>query len=185
MTVSRPRATGIAAMAAALGISAWLLATHDESTAVPPAATTPAPARTATDALPQGVLTAPQLRAAARRLGRIAYWAGPEPGRRYGLRRDEQNGTVAIDYYLPQGDRELTVATIPLAGAFARTKELAAQAGAATRDLAAGGIAWSPANRPLTAYVAFPGVDYVVELDAERPGLARRVAFAGRARALE
>jgi hypothetical protein len=181
--LQRPHATGIAAMAAAAGLSAWLLVQHEDRSVVPAAAGPPAATdTTAADVLPQGPVSEAELTAAAGRLDQPLYWAGPRSGRRYQLGRDVNSGAVAVRYVLPQGDVELTVATIPLADAFAKTEELAGRPTAVSRRLPDGGIAFSPRERTVTAYVAHPGVAYVIEVDTPQAGLARRLAFSARIR---
>jgi hypothetical protein len=180
--VSRPRATGYAAMAAALAVCAWLIASHDggsglKTVKIGPSAGATTPATpTGTGATPT-TLSAAQLAARSRSVGHPVYWAGTISGMRYALTRD---GTTTFVSYLPAASEDvaLRVATIPYANAFAATKELAKKPGASSRILSNGSLVYYRSGRPAT-YVVFPDADYVVEVDAPSPARARQVALSG------
>ena len=183
--VSRPHATGYAAMAAAVAVSAWLIVSHDGGTGLktvkigPSAGATTPSTPTGTGATPTA-LSAAQLAARSRSVGHPVYWAGTIPGMRYTLTRDASTTFVS---YLPAASEDvaLRVATIPYSNAFAATKDLATKPGATSRLLPNGSLVYYRNGRPAT-YVVFPDADYVIEVDAPSPARARQVALSGRIR---
>src|SRR5207244_701046 len=107
------KAGGALAVAVAAGLITWLLVDHSGGQSVRPPAgpalvstSTPASASTSQGSrLPLVInsvaLTAKLLRTLAASLGQPVYWAGPEPGHRYELRRTN-TGAVFLRY-LPRG----------------------------------------------------------------------------------
>ena len=172
-------------MVAAAGASAWVLTQSDaakwrERVGADLPAT--AVASSSGTRIAPVVLTAQQLDDRARALSGHVYWLGPMKGRRYELSRDDSAN--AFVRYLPIGSAAgesaevLTVATHPFANAFATTQRLAKGAGVDSRALVDGGVAWSKAATPENAYVAFPGVDYVIQI-SDPSKRARELAFSG------
>jgi hypothetical protein len=114
------------------------------------------------------VATSPdKLKKLAAARGRPIYWAGTRGGTTYEL-TNVPGGRIFIRY-LPRGVQVgatkpyLTVATYPLARAFADTRA-AANSSNAVKVPIKGGIAFYTKARPTSVYVAFPGVDEQMEV---------------------
>jgi hypothetical protein len=121
----------------------------------------------------------------ARTLGQPIYWAGRQSGVTYELRQ-EASGRIYVRY-LPSGVKVgasgtyLTVATYPVAGAFAVTEGLGKEPGNTKRTLKGGAIAaYARSPNTTSVYVAFPGADYQIEVFDPSPGAALRVVTSGR-----
>lgn len=121
--------------------------------------------------------------AAAR--GRPIYWAGTRPRTTYEL-TNVPGGRVYIRY-LPRGVKVgatkpyLTVATYPLARAFADTRAAANRSNGVKVPIK-GGIAFYTKARPTSVYVAFPGVDEQMEVFHPSARSARALVTSGRIR---
>ena len=122
------------------------------------------------------------LQALATSLGHPVYWAGPKEGYTYELTRTS-NGNVYVRYLPPGtkvGDQRagyLTVATYPFPNAFdavARTGP-----GSSVLSLPNGGVAVVDGAYPRSIHLAYPGVDYQVEVYDPSPENARKVVAAG------
>jgi hypothetical protein len=138
--------------------------------------TQPAPAET---------VSAGDLAAFAGASATPVYWAGRIAGRELELSRTADGTFVR---YLPPtveagGERRvLTVATYPVAAAYATAQAQAKGEGMTSRETRNGGLAvWSRA-KPTSVYVAFDGVPQLVEVYAPIAAEARRVALSGRIR---
>jgi hypothetical protein len=181
-SVPAPRPTGYAAMGIAAALCVWLIATHDGGTQtktikIGPSSSAATTSRT-TPTQPSS-LSAAQLAAGIRAVGHPVYWAGADAGTGYDLTR-ETSGITIVRYVLSTtGSESLRVATIPYRNAYAATKDLASKPGAVSRSLPNGSLVYYRTTRP-SAYVVFPGVDYVIEVDAPSPAQARKVALSGR-----
>ena len=109
-------------------------------------------------------------------LGHPIFWLGPKKGYTYELTQTG-NGKIYVRY-LPHGvdvgaDKPyLTVATYPFPGAYAAIRKQATAKGAVTARLAGGGVAVLDDGYPESVHVAYPGVDYQVEVYDPTP--ARR-----------
>lgn len=168
---ARQRRTAFAALAvaAAAGIVVWLVilpagANHPRATIVSPIAPV--------------ALSASGLRTLAGAVGQPIYWAGPARGHRYELTRTSA-GNVYIRY-LPRGveagatgAKYLVVTTYPQRGAFAA---LRAAGGKELSVAGSRGIAVVEPNRATNVRVAFPGVDYEIEVYDPSPRVARAIA---------
>jgi hypothetical protein len=101
-------------------------------------------------------------------LGQPIYWAGARTGDTYELTQSPQ-GRVFVRY-LPPGAAVgslsiyLTVATYPVANAYAATKTIASDTGSVRIPIAGGGIAFYKTDRPTNIYIAYPGSNYQVEV---------------------
>jgi len=132
------------------------------------------------------VLTAPELGQRTRALGQPVYGAGSEPGRGYELSRDDRR--IVTLRYVPETaypggpEEEQAVTTIPFAGAYARTEQLAQDPSAVSKRFLDGSIAWYRRDRPTVVYLAFPTLDYVIQVTSATPGRARDLVFGGRIR---
>lgn len=101
-------------------------------------------------------------------LRRPIYWAGPQQGKTYEL-TELPNGSVYVRYLLP-GTRVgtssplLTIGTYPVAGAFAAAERSVAESGSVQVQTRAGAVAFYSKSAPTNIYLAFPGVDYQIEV---------------------
>jgi hypothetical protein len=177
------RVGAVLALAFAAGFVTWLVldrggSAHEQS-GERRVATSPSGVFRAKAIGPVGVSQAGLTRV-ARELGHPIYWAGPKSGYRYEVTA-ETDGRVYVRY-LPRGVRVgdkraafLIVATYPYAGAFAALEKV----GKKPVRLRGGGIAVVDRSYPESVYVAFPGVDYQVEVYDPAPRVSRRVALTG------
>ncbi len=111
------------------------------------------------------------------------YWLGEEPGATYEFTQTLDRRIYVR--YLPSGGAAdvnaayLTVGTYPLANAYAVTRKASFEQGN-LRILAPGGaVAFAAGQRARSAYVAFPGVPYQVEVFDPVPGQAIRLVGSG------
>jgi hypothetical protein len=117
------------------------------------------------------------------RLGHPIYWAGPKPGVTYELTQTP-DGRVYVRY-LPSGTQVgspkiyLTVATYPLAGAYAATKRVALQQGSVRLPVGDGGIAFYHRRLPTNVYVAYPASNYQIEVFDPSPAQAHALVTSG------
>ena len=116
--------------------------------------------------------------------GQPIYWAGTRARTLYELRRTS-NGNVYIRYLPPSikagttSAKYLTVATYPFVGAYASLQKVAGNAAAA---IPGGGIAFVDAKDPKSIHLAFPNINYQVEVYSPSPATALSVATSGRIR---
>jgi hypothetical protein len=126
-------------------------------------------------------LSAADLRSTAQGLGQPVYWAGPKSGYTYEYTQTS-NGTVYVRYLpsgAPVGDpasNYLIVATYPFADALAALKEVSHGKGT---NVPGGGLALVDQGYPNSVHMAFPGVDYQVEVFDPSPRKSRNVATSG------
>ena len=113
--------------------------------------------------------------------GQPIYWAGAKSGFLYELRRTS-NGNVYIRY-LPRNvaagtpaPSYLTVATYPFTGAYAALQKVAGGNGIA---IPGGGIAVVDTKDPKSVHLAYPNVNYQVEVYDPSSAKARSVASSG------
>jgi hypothetical protein len=194
-----PAAKAGAAFAVAIAavLITWLLVDHNRGHSVGPAGpalvSTSAPASASTSqgsriplVINSVTLTAKLLKTLAASLGQPVYWAGPEPGHRYELRRTN-TGAVFVRY-LPRGvkagdERQfLTVGTYPYRGAFGATQALARERGAVSRTFFDGRVTVYRRKHPVSVYIAYPNLNYQIEVFDPSPARAR--AFSERVRRL-
>jgi hypothetical protein len=185
-----PQLSGILAVAVAAGLVSWLAtAGNHASTEVAPlkparnAPLAPTPPAPASVVIAPVALSAAGLHARARDLGQPMYWIGPRAGVRYELARDA--GRNVLLRYLPRGVKAgdkrplLTVGTYPFEDAYARTRKLRSEKVAVSRTLPDGGFAFYRSNEPTSVYLAYPGVDYQIEVYSPSAAEARRLVFSG------
>ena len=104
------------------------------------------------------------------------FWLGPKKGYTLELTRTA-NGKIYVRY-LPSGVSPgankpyLTVATYPFPGAFTAIKKQASARGAVTTRLAHGGLAVLDQHYPESVHLAYPGVNYQVEVFDPTPARA-------------
>lgn len=145
----------LAALVALLVV--WLVVEKTQSS--PP--TTPTSTWTAS--------SVPQLRSLVSSIGHWVWWVGPEKGYTYEL-TEASDGAVIVTY-LPPGvssstnGSNLYVATYPALGTFGPIEALAHQAGHTSLQLPGGaGIGYYQSSFPNDVRVAYPGVDYQIEV---------------------
>jgi hypothetical protein len=122
------------------------------------------------------------IRALAATLGQPIYWAGAKQSVTYELTRSPE-GRIYVRY-LPRGvaigssKPYLTVGTYPVRSAFQATKKAARAAGTIPVSAGGGAVAMFTRKHPTNVYVAYPGVDFQVEVYSPKPGEARRLVTA-------
>jgi hypothetical protein len=164
-----------AALTVAAALLASLVAAHRKSSTSP--AMTP---------INPVVLSASGLRRLALTVGQPIYWAGPRRGSLYELTRTADNRSIVR--YVPPGvvagsnvGRYLSVATYPFIGAFGALQDVANGRGSVLPD---GGLAVVNASYPSAVHLAFPLVEYQVEVYDPSPTRARAIAMSGKVRAI-
>ena len=123
-----------------------------------------------------------KLKALATSLSQPIYWAGAKAGTTYEL---TQSSSGIFVRYLPSGAKVgsstpfLTVATYPFQGAFAALEALSKQKGAHIVSLKGGGIALVDSSDPKSIHVAFPNVNYQIEVFDPTPSVTRKLVTSG------
>lgn len=126
-------------------------------------------------------LSSAELRSTAEALGQPVYWAGPRPGFTYEY-NETADGRIFVRYLPPGvdvGDSRAdftVVATYPFPNALAALREVS---GGQTIALPGGGVAAVDGTYPKSVHLAFPGVEYQVEVYDPSPRRARAVATSG------
>lgn len=128
-------------------------------------------------------VSAKGLRTVATTLGHPVYWLGAKPGFTYELTQTV-TGNVFVRYLPPRvrvgADKTyLTVATYPFQGAFAAIQKLATGKAAVSIKLSSGGLAVVDAQYPKSIHLAYPGVNYEVEVFDPSPAQTRQVVASG------
>lgn len=126
-----------------------------------------------------------QLKALAVKLGHPIYWAGTQAGVTYEV-TTTKDGSVYIRY-LPQGaqvgDKRpnyLVVGTYPQKGAFNVLQATAAKNQVKALPIGNGGLFFVDKKHPTSVYVAYPGVDFQIEVYDPAPSRARQVVTSGK-----
>lgn len=128
-----------------------------------------------------GAVSADELEWQGQELHQPVFWAGAISGMSYELARARGKITVR---YVRQGSNvgrsvpTLTVATYPMARAFAATRAMGRLAGAKAIHLAGAGIAVTDRGR--NVYLAYPGWPVRVKVSGSSPALAYRLVAGGR-----
>jgi hypothetical protein len=165
----------VVALAVAAGLVAWLVLRDNGGSTT---------ANTQAQAAGAVAVTPGELRSLARELGHPIFWLGREHGETYEV-TEAQHGNVFVRY-LPSGvavgapTPYLTVATYPFPGAYAAVSKKAAARGAVTAKLARGGIALLDTGYPQSVHIAYPGLDYQVEVYDPTPDRAMQLVSAGK-----
>jgi hypothetical protein len=181
--VPQVRLGAVVAIALAAAFVVWLVLRNDDG-----ASTVNSPATASATAIPKTAGVGPvaqsfqdlQRFAAAGR--RPVYWAGPLAGYRYELTQT-RNSRVFVRYLPPNvavgvNKPLLTIATYPFPKAFEALKALAKDQGGAI-ELDHGGLALVDRTYPKSIHLAYPGVDYQVEVFSPSPRRTREVVVAG------
>lgn len=174
---------GIALLVGVLVAVAVVLIVRETGGKSSPAATTSTTAAAVTPIGPVAMSSAALL-AFVQGLGRPVYWIGPSAGFTYELTRTSA-GNVFVRY-LPKGvqvgDKRpafTVVGTYPYPGALAALKAVPK---AKAVNLAGGGVLVSTTSDPRSVHLAYPGVDYQIEVYDPVAGRARVIALSGRVR---
>jgi hypothetical protein len=160
----------VGAVALAAGVAVWWFAVRDTSGGSQAAESSTA------------AMSGTSLHALAAALGRPVYWAGPERGVTYEFTETADRRVYVR--YLPPGveagsaNPYLTVASYPVANAYAETAAAARKAGAVNLHLKDGGIAFYSRARPTNLYLAFPNTDVQIEV-FDPAGKARALVAGG------
>ena len=157
--VGRPqfRLGAVIAIAVAAGLVAWLLLRGNGDSSSNPAQVAGATATTRAE-----------LADLAAEVQHPIFWLGRKRGFTYELTQT-RSGRIYVRY-LPDGvevgadEPYLTVATYPFPGAYPALEKKAAAKGAVTARLARGGLAVLANGYPQSVYIAYPGVNYQVEV---------------------
>jgi hypothetical protein len=175
---ARVRLGAIVAIAVAAGFLAWLVIGNDDES---PSTSASPPADVSAPGTGPVALTASGLREFARSLGQPVYWAGARRGYTYEVTQTS-NGNVYVRY-LPAGVRAgaegsnfLIVVTYPYNKGFDALQKVSAGRAVQVPD---GGIAVVDQGYPKSVHMAFPGVDYQLEVYHSSPRRARQVAISG------
>jgi len=162
---------GLAALlGVAIGVAVWLVLRDDgDNTSAPVGAT---------------AMSAKQLADLAEGTTRPIYWVGAKPRTTYELTQTK-DGRIFVRY-LPPGAKVgtrartyLTVGTYPQDDAFATLKATAEKQGAETMTLGGGGLAFQDKAHPTSIYLAYPQLDYQVEVYHPAQGRARALVRSG------
>jgi hypothetical protein len=172
----RVRLGAVIALALAAGFIAWLALRDDNTKTVaakgPQAGAAPA-------AISSAGLTRLQ-----ESLGHPIYWAGPKPGYTYEVTR-RRDGAIYVRY-LPPGVRVgdprgdfLIIVTYPYANGLLALQRV--ENGKGIR-VPRGGLALVHEGYPRSVHMAYPRVDYQIEVYDPSPRVARQVATSGQVR---
>jgi hypothetical protein len=129
-------------------------------------------------------VTLRQLRAVDSAAGKAVYWLGPRSGMTYEL-TETRDGRIYVRY-LARGTKvgdpkpHTTVGTYPFRNPVAAVKSIAKETGGRTFSIARGGLAAVDGRHPTSVYVAFPGVNYQIEVFDRSAARARQLVRSGR-----
>lgn len=130
------------------------------------------------------IVSGAQLRAFGRAQAFPVYWAGPQQDRRYELTRTA-GGRIYIRYLTPGADAGsasptfLTVGTYPGTNAYGALRAVGRRRGAVRVKTQTGAFVVLPAATSRSAYFAFPGQNFQVEVYSPIPGRARSLVLDG------
>lgn len=165
------RVAAVVAVAAVAGFAAWWFVVRGSA---------------GTDTVEQGStsaeLSARSLHALAGALGRPVYWAGPKRGVTYEF-TETANRRVYVRY-LPAGvaagstHAYMTVASYPVANAFALTRAAAGRPDVVDLPVS-GGVGFYAKAQPTNAYIAYPGSDTQIEVYDPSGAALKRLVAAG------
>jgi hypothetical protein len=171
------RLGAVIAVAVAAGLVAWLVLRDDGGSS-----------DTQTAASGATAMTPAALASLARSVAHPIFWLGPKPSVTYEVTRTP-NGNVYVRY-LPKGvsvgsgKPYLTVVTYPFTGSFTAIKKLAGVKGAVTARLARGGVALLDGTYPKSVHVAYPNLNYQIEVYDPRPARAMELVSSGQLRSI-
>jgi hypothetical protein len=115
---------------------------------------------------------------------KAVYWVGPRSGETYEL-TETNDGKVYVRY-LPRGagvgdpKPHTTVGTYPFQNPVPAVKAIGKDTGGRTFSVAGGGVAAVDGKHPTSVYVAFPGVDFQIEVFDPSAARAQQLVSSGR-----
>ena len=175
------RVTAVVAIAAIVGLGAWLALRSSDGSSN---SATNGSTSTAVTAVAPVAVSQSGLATIAKGLNQPIYWAGAQKGMTYELTQTG-NGRIYVRY-LPAGvavgssHPYLTIATYPVTDAFSATSSVAQGAKSVKIPARAGGVAFYGKSDPTSVYEAFPGVNFQVEIYSPSPKQARKLVESGR-----
>jgi hypothetical protein len=177
------RIGGVVLLALVAGFVAWFVLRDDDSGTDPTVGPTASVAGSAPGAGPVAVSPS-GLRTLQRALGHPIYWAGPRAGNTYEVTQ-KRDGTVYVRY-LPRGvdvgDARgdfLIIVTYPYPNALQAIRRVENGRGISVPGR---GLALVAEGYERSVHLAYPNVDYQIEVYNPSPVVARRVATSGRVR---
>jgi hypothetical protein len=171
----RVRLGAVIALAIAAAFVVWLLVRGGGHSAAPLS-----PTATPKRGFVEGA-SATRLKSFAASLDHPIYWVGPKPGVTYEL-TETGDGRIYIRY-LPAGFRVgerrsfLTIVTYPYRHALAALRAVSGGKGFA---ITGGGLALVDRRYPQSVHVAFPGLNYQVEVYDPSPARSRLLVMSGK-----
>lgn len=171
--IPRVRLGAVVALAVAVAFVVWLLLRGGAQSSAQ--STTPTAQSLRTGASVKSLISF------AASLGHPIYWVGPKAGYMYELTRTSDDRVFIR--YLPRGVRIgarrpfLTVATYPYPNAL-RALRAAARGGGFT--IAGGGLALVHKGYRESVHVAYPGLNYQIEVYDPSPRVSRQLVASGR-----
>jgi hypothetical protein len=128
--------------------------------------------------------TVQQLRTLDASADKAVYWLGPRSGVTYEL-TEASDGRVYVRY-LPNGTSvgdskpHTTVGTYPFRNPVPAVKAIAKDTGGRTFSIGGGGVAAVDGKHPTSVYVAFPGVNFQIEVFDPSAARAQQLVSTGR-----
>jgi hypothetical protein len=174
----RYRLALVVAAAVAAGIAVWAVAGRGDTSK------TTGPTRPVATPIPAVALSAGGLATLARAVKQPIYWAGPRKGFMYELHRTS-DGNVYIRYLPPgvqagaKGADYLTIATYPFRRAYIALKNVTDGQKIA---IAGGGVVLVASGYKKSVHLAYPNVDYEVEVYDPSAARVLELARSGRVR---
>jgi hypothetical protein len=183
------RVTGVLAIAVAIGFGAWLFVRHDNDSGT--ASTTSIPTNPNPASLGKPVAaTQADLAAVAKRVRHVVYWAGRRAGNTYEL-TETHDGRIYIRYLTggaKPGDKHglyTTVGTYPDSKAYAKLQTGAKRSDARSFQTQSGAEVVTYASSPKSAYFAFKGLPYLVEVFDPSAKQALNLVLSGKIRLVQ
>ncbi len=176
----RVRLGAVIALAVAAGLISWLVVGGNNSTSQPKTAV----AEGSRPGAGPVAISAAGLKKLQAAVHHPIYWAGPKPGYTYEVTQ-KSNGTIYVRY-LPTGVRVgdprgdfLIIVTYPYANGLLALKRVENGKGISVPH---GGLALVHQGYPKSVHLAYPGVDYQIEVYDPSPRVSRQVATSGQVR---
>jgi hypothetical protein len=127
------------------------------------------------------ILSEGGLKALSGTIGQPIYWAGERPGTHLEVTQ-QKNGNVLVRYLPTDVDagepaqKWLTIGTYPFSDAYGGLQVVAKRPGAQTAETPSGGLVVTNESTPTSVYVAYPDVDFEIEIYSPNPDEALSVA---------
>jgi hypothetical protein len=185
----RVRLGAVIALALAAGFIAWLVL-KDNNSAEQAKSSAEQPKTAVAEGSRPGAgpvaISAAGLKRLQTALGHPIYWAGPKPSYTYEVTQ-KRDGTVYVRYLPPgvqvgdPGDDFLIIVTYPYANALLALQRVENGNGI---PVPGGGLALVHEGYAKSVHLAYPRVDYQIEVYDPSPRVSRRVATSGQVRAV-